>query len=598
MRNGFRNVRPLALLASVVLLAFAGFRAEAAPAPKGGFAEHRAGEFVVKFKSGIQAKGLVRSFGTLSTRVTSFKTDDRFAKVIVRTKMTTKEALRQLESSADVEYAEPNYIYRTNVEPPSRGVAKDDWWGGNPGWGGSPGWGNNPVWGDPGSDWNNGGGRTPNDSDFGNLWGMLNTGQSDSSGQAGTTGVDIGATAAWGVGTGSREIIVAVIDTGIDLTHEDLAANAYTNHGEVAGNGVDDDGNGFIDDVQGWNFEANTNNAMDDNRHGTHCSGTIGGVGDNGKGVAGVSWQVSLMPIKFLSAQGSGSLTAAVESIKYATKMHANVMSNSWGGGGYSKAMEDAIKEARDAGILFVAAAGNESNNNDARPTYPAGYQVENVLAVAAIDNKDALASFSNYGARLVHIGAPGVRIWSSVPGNSYESLSGTSMACPHVAGASALLWSLNRGMSYADIKARLIATAEPTRALQRKTVAGGRLNIANAIANRTPTRPGPSDSEWVAMSSDVQSEHNYADNAVQSYEVSVPGARYIRVHFSRVQVEEGYDFIKLVDSTGSEVESLTGEMEDYTSVYGDGERLQIQLHSDSSNPAWGFAVDRVEYVM
>jgi subtilisin family serine protease len=304
------------------------------------------------------------------------------------------------------------------------------------------------------------------------------------------------------------------------------------------------------------------------------------------------------MPIKFLTAQGSGSLADAVESIKYATKMRVHVMSNSWGGGGFSKAMEDAIKEARDAGILFVAAAGNESNNNDARPTYPAGYQVENVLSVAAIDNRDALASFSNYGARLVHIGAPGVRIWSSVPGNRYESLSGTSMACPHVAGAAALLWSLNRGMTYADIKTRLISTAEPTRALQRKTVAGGRLNIANAISGHTPSRPGPSDSEWIAMGTEVRSEHPYADNAAQSFEVSVPGARYIRVHFSRLQVEEGYDFVKLVDSTGAEVETLTGDMEDYTSVYGDGEKLYIQLESDGSINAWGFYIDRIEYVM
>jgi len=410
--------------------------------------------------------------------------------------------------------------------------------------------------------------------------------------------VDIGATLAWGSGTGSKEIVVAVIDTGIDLTHEDIADNAYTNTAEVAGNGIDDDGNGFIDDVHGWNFSGGSNDATDDNRHGTHCSGTIGGVGDNGKGVAGVNWHVSLMPIKFLTAQGSGSLADAVESIKYATKMRVHVMSNSWGGGGFSKAMEDAIKEARDAGILFVAAAGNESNNNDARPTYPAGYQVENVLSVAAIDNRDSLANFSNYGARLVHIGAPGVRIWSSVPGNRYESLSGTSMACPHVAGAAALLWSLNRGMTYADIKTRLITTAEPTRALQRKTVAGGRLNIANAISGHTPARPGPSDSEWIAMGTEVRSEHPYADNAAQSFEVSVPGARYIRVHFSRLQVEEGYDFVKVVDSTGAEVETLTGDMEDYTSVYGDGEKLYIQLESDGSINAWGFYIDRIEYVM
>lgn len=205
----------------------------------------------------------------------------------------------------------------------------------------------------------------------------------------------VGALTAWGTTNGSADVVVAVIDTGIDYTHEDLAANIWTNPGEFAGNGVDDDGNGYIDDVRGINLAVNAPNIvdpMDDNQHGTHVAGTIGAIPGNGLGVRGISGGVKLLPIKFMDAGGSGRLSDAIAAIDYMVDLKVNrgvnirVANNSWGGGGYSRALEDAIRRARDAGIVFAVAAGNSSTDIDLFPSYPASYDVDNIVSVAAID--------------------------------------------------------------------------------------------------------------------------------------------------------------------------------------------------------------------
>ena len=269
--------------------------------------------------------------------------------------------------------------------------------------------------------------KTPNDSRFNELWAMENAGQT-----GGKPDADIDAPQAWDISTGSKEVIVAVIDTGVDYTHEDLAGNMWTNPGEIPDNGIDDDSNGFVDDYYGWDFAYDDNDPMDGDSHGTHVSGTIGGVGNNGKGIAGVSWNTHIMAVKFLDDEGSGYNSDAIDAINYATTMGADIMSNSWGGGGYSSALEAAIQAADDAGILFVAAAGNDAENTDQYPFYPSGYDIPNVMSIAATDQNDTLADFSNYGTSTVDIGAPGVNILSSVPGNRYAPYSGTSMAVPH----------------------------------------------------------------------------------------------------------------------------------------------------------------------
>lgn len=327
---------------------------------------------------------------------------------------------------------------------------------------------------------------TPNDPGFSNLWGMNNIGQT-----GGTADADIDATEAWDQHTGNGTVVVAVIDTGVAYDHPDLAANMWTNSGEIPGNGIDDDGNGYIDDVYGYNFVNNTANPYDDHGHGTHCAGTIAAVGNNGVGVAGVTWSARIMAVKFLSASGSGSTTGAISAVLYAANNGAQVMSNSWGGGGFSQALLDAINTADQAGALFVAAAGNSGLNTDVSPNYPSNYAVQNVVSVAATDHSDLKASFSNYGLTTVDLGAPGVSVYSTVPtvGNAccsnptgYHYLSGTSMATPHVSGAAALLFSRYPGISHYQVRDRLLFSSDPVASLAGITVTGGRLNIARAI--------------------------------------------------------------------------------------------------------------------
>jgi subtilisin family serine protease len=298
----------------------------------------------------------------------------------------------------------------------------------------------------------------------------------------------IDAQQAWNLTTGSSSVVVGVVDTGIDYTHSDLAANIWINPGEIVGNGIDDDGNGFIDDVYGYDFVNNDSNPMDDNGHGTHVSGTIAAVGNNSRGVSGVNWSASLMALKFLDSTGSGYISDAVRAINYATMMrnqynvNLRVLNNSWGGGGYSSALAAAIAASNNAGILFVAAAGNSTANNDASAQYPANYTAASVISVAASDQNDQLASFSNYGAKTVDLAAPGVSIYSTLPNNRYGTYSGTSMATPHVAGVAALAWAYNPDATVAEVRNAILQGVDKISSLTGKVASGGRLNAYNTL--------------------------------------------------------------------------------------------------------------------
>jgi subtilisin family serine protease len=325
----------------------------------------------------------------------------------------------------------------------------------------------------------------PNDPSFTSQWGLQNTGQTVNY-FPGTAGDDIHAANAWNVTTGSRAVTVAVLDTGVDAGHPDLAANIWANPGEscagCATNGVDNDGNGFVDDAHGWNCLANSNDPSDDNGHGTHVAGILGAVGNNHVGVSGVNWNVSIVPVKFIGADGSGTTADAICSILYAVSIGANVMNASWGDTEYSQAMHDAIAVADQHGALFVAAAGNDGVNNDTAPHYPASYDLPNVISVAATDSNDNRAWFSDYGAASVDIGAPGQNIYSTWPGGGYQLEDGTSMATPFVAGAAALVKAAFPDATALGTKALLLRSSDADASLGGRTTSGGRLDASAAV--------------------------------------------------------------------------------------------------------------------
>jgi subtilisin family serine protease len=362
--------------------------------------------------------------------------------------MTVAAAVRQLTKTAEVDFVEPNWIYRHQA------VANDPYY------------------------------------TNGSLWGMYQT-LPLTPGEP-SNAFATGAAYPWASSkTDCSSVYVGIIDEGYMYTHPDLAPNAGTNPGEIA-NGTDDDGNGLVDDIYGWDFDGNNNTVFDgaDDDHGTHVAGTIGAAGNNGIGVAGMCWKVKLLGAKFLGKRG-GTTANAIKAVDYFTNLKKNggvpvaATNNSWGGGGFSQALQDAIERANAADILFVAAAGNSSTNNDASPHYPSSYANANIIAVASITSTGALSSFSNYGATSVDLGAPGSGIWSTVPVRSgksvvpgYASYSGTSMAAPHVTGGVAL-YKAYYSATGAQIKQTILfGTATPTNSLTGKTVTGGRLNV------------------------------------------------------------------------------------------------------------------------
>jgi subtilisin family serine protease len=425
-------------------------------------------EVIVKFRAGTApavksfalARASAQAIDRLSVTPAAVAAGDL---ELVHTPMAVADAIARLRDDASVEYAEPNWIY---------------------------------TWGRKAQ-------LIPNDPGFGQLWGLNNTGQSINGGTGGTPDADIDAPEAWAArGTGSASTYVGVIDEGIDFKHPDLAGQVWTNPWDPV-DGIDNDGNGYVDDVHGWDFANNDNTIYDGkphnstDAHGTHVSGTIGAKGNNSTGVAGVNWAVTIISAKFLGRNG-GTTANAVKAVDYITDLKIRhglniaATNNSWGGGGFSQALLDAITRAAKQDILFVAAAGNGDNtghgiDNDSTSNYPSNYNTQagagydSVIAVAALDRFDKLATWSNYGKTTVDLGAPGVTILSTVPGSSYAYYSGTSMATPHVTGVAALA-NAARGYVGSALKSVLLSTTVPVSALSGKTVTGGRVNAANAV--------------------------------------------------------------------------------------------------------------------
>ncbi|WP_411282212.1 S8 family peptidase [Gemmatimonas sp.] len=409
------------------------------------------GEVIVRFRAGASSASRGAIMRAANAQVdekivtaTMRGRGDSEGITVLRTSMNVPDAIEALKARAEVEYAEPNWVYTADA------TVSDTYYA------------NGSLWG---------------------MYGSLTTPANQ---------YGIGGTSLWAAGANCSEVVIGIIDEGYMYTHPELAANAFKNPGETAGNGIDDDGNGYVDDVYGWDFAGNNSSVFDGagDDHGTHVAGTIGAVG-NGAGVVGVCSSVKLMSGKFLGSQG-GTTANAVKAVDYFTDLKTRhnlnlaATSNSWGGGGFSQALADAISRANVANILFVAAAGNSTYDCDTSTAcYPAEYASANVLTVASITSTGAISSFSNYGATTIDIGAPGSGIWSTVPVSSkgkvvpgYASYSGTSMATPHVSGAVAYYAARNPGSSAAAIKAAILAQGITTPSLAAKTLSGKRLNV------------------------------------------------------------------------------------------------------------------------
>ncbi len=322
----------------------------------------------------------------------------------------------------------------------------------------------------------------PNDPMFAEQWALNNNGQNGGKAKA-----DLAALKAWVKTQGSTEIVVAVLDTGIDYTHPDLVENMWLRPDNVSA--YKDDELGAFNDLRGFNAADNKSDPMDDNGHGTHCAGIIGAKGDNNQGITGINWNVQIMPLKFLGRGGFGTTKDAIEAINYAIDrkragVNVKVINASWGSTQYSKALEDTIRAAGEEGILFVAAAGNDGSSNDKRPHYPSNYNLPNVISVAALDRSDNLASFSNFGIKTVHVAAPGREILSTWLNEDFREASGTSMATPYVAGVAALILATEPKLSVEKLRERVLKSVDKLDSLDGKVESGGRINAAKALGN------------------------------------------------------------------------------------------------------------------
>ena len=411
---------------------------------------YKPGDVIVRFRSTSElarsefANVLTRGGKSIPSRIERFGGSNlaeglRMMRVPPAETLTVIEALNE---RPDVEFAEPNYLWQPAA--------------------------------------------TPNDPDFTSQWSLKNTGQS-----GGTVGEDLDAETAWDVTTGSANVVVAILDGGIDINHPDLQQNIWVNPGEIPNNGIDDDQNGFIDDINGWDFYHDDKTVFDNETgddHATHVAGIIGARGNNGAGVAGVNWQVKMMSVKVLGPDpNQNTVEKVINGCNYVRLLkqagvNVRVTNNSYGGPSFSVAASLAIQSLNGNGILFVAAAGNDGRDTFNYRQFPADYGLSNIISVAATDRQGQLATTSNFGGRTVHLGAPGHEILSTLPGATYGLRSGTSAATPHVAGAAALAIAANPSISAVRLRNALLYSGESITSLNGKTVTGKRLNLRRLL--------------------------------------------------------------------------------------------------------------------
>lgn len=400
---------------------------------------YKKGQLLVRWKNNIAIQNINFTHQSLKAKVLEkFARPNGLELVQIPSEIGIQRAIETYQKNSQVAYVEPNYYVHTQV--------------------------------------------TPNDSKWAEQWALNNTGQT-----RGTADSDVNGPEMWEITTGSSDVVLGIIDTGVFYTHPDLVSNIWVNTEEIAGNGIDDDNNGYIDDMHGINAKTKKGDPKDDNGHGSHVAGIMGATGNNAEGISGINQKIAIVGCKFLDAGGGGSISDAITCMDYYLQLKTRARrpvnlvatNNSWAGGGYSQAMMDAITAHKDAGILFMAAASNEGNNNDETEIYPANYPSSNVISVAATNHKDILSDFSNYAKHSVHISAPGEDILSTVLNGGYASFSGTSMATPHVTGMAGLIKSRYPELDWVGIKNLIISGGQKIAAGKDKTISGRRLRGA-----------------------------------------------------------------------------------------------------------------------
>ena len=517
--------------------------------------EHEvAGEYVIGISDAASEADVLALAERNGLELAELRNGDRLAVLVDASARAREEIVSALDEDDATAYAEPQFVYY-----PSRSV-----------------------------------------NDYGDyMWGLNNTGLA-----GGIQGADIDAFAAWDLSTG-QDVVVAVIDTGVDVRHDDLIPNLWTNPGEIAGNGIDDDGNGYVDDVNGYDFVNRDADPDDNDAHGTHVAGSVAARGDDGYGVPGVAFEAKIMSLKFMDRGWGGTASAAAEAINYAVNNGAHIINASWGGPGSSYAIRNAIAYARSRGVLFVTAAGNEGLNNDSYASYPANYDLDNIVSVAASDRRDGLASFSNYGSSHVDLAAPGVDIVSTLPGDTWGYMDGTSMASPYVAGAAALLKSVAPSMSVQELRLTLLSSVDPLAAGASRVATGGRLNARAALELVVGTEEPPAEeepppaeeepplNEWRFVPYPVESPHPYSDNFSGQIQIVAPeGATEMKLHFTRIDVEQNYDFVVVRDEAGTKLAEWTGDLGAVVSPVFSEPSVRLFLFTDGSVTDWGLALE------
>jgi thermitase len=535
------------------------------------------GEFVVLLKSHTSTSAFLNRYTVESYSAAGLPI--RLVRIPEIQASNYSAIVNRLYLNPEVELVEPNYVYelfdRTmGAEPPVKGFSITE-----------------PPLPEKSAE------IGANDPDLRKSWGLENVGQPDGWGRAGRAGVDNGVVRAWSLQQGSKDVVVAVIDSGLNYNHPDIQDNVWTNALEAAGQpGVDDDKNGFVDDIHGYDFVNADGDPLDDHGHGTHVASIIGAKGNNQMGMAGINWNVSLMPLKFATKEGRGSLELGIRAIQYATQMKARVINNSWGGRNYSEILSRVVEEANKQNILFVAAAGNSGWDNLDTPIFPASLKNDNVLSVAAFDQQGQLWNGSCYGETTVHLGAPGFDVWG-LWNDKYRTATGTSMASPHVAGVAALVLAQEPHLTVAELKERLLRTAKSVPHLRGKTITGATVDAYYALTNQQAPLNTDDPEFWLSKQElKVSSEHPYPDKVRQEWEFKFEGAKEVSLFFENFDFEHRKDFVELYDKKGGRIYVLTGKTGKGWTPIVRGDLVKVVLISDDFRNNYGFDITRAAF--